>query len=307
MKFHNRILSKVRKSNHTVHKKGGMDIAFSIVIFTILAAFTIVLLGIFSWGVMTSFKTDFDFLFNKAGWPEEWTFDNFIGAVKGLAYPVDMGTRTVSIWMMYLNSILYAVGGGLCMAIMPCIVAYLTVKFPCKFSNAITAFVIVAMIIPIVGSAPSELQMAQKLGLYDRIWGQWIMKSHFLGMYFLVYQGAFKGIPKSINEAAEIDGAGNMQIFLQIMIPLVKTTFFLVFLLQFIGLWNDYQTPLLYLPNHPTIAQGLYYFNFSLSNEYATVPAKIAGAMFVLLPILIVFLALRDKLMGNLTLGGDKE
>ena len=133
------------------------------------------------------------------------------------------------------------------------------------------------------------------------------MKSHFLGMYFLVYQGVFRGIHQSVTEAAKIDGAGNMRIFLRIILPLAKTTFFLVFLLQFIAFWNDYQTPLLYLPNHPTIAQGLYYFNFSTSNEFSTVPAKIAGAMFVLIPILIVFMIFKNKLMGNLTLGGDKE
>lgn len=98
-----------------------------------------------------------------------------------------------------------------------------------------------------------------------------------------------------------------MRIFLQMMLPLVRTTFLLIFLLQFIGLWNDYQTPLLYLPNNPTIAQGLYSFNFSTSNEYSTVPAKVAGAMFVLLPILIVFMIFKNKLMSSLTLGGEKE
>lgn len=295
------------KKGNIIGKKSKLDITYMIVMIVVLSVFAQILIGIFIWGLLTALKTDFDFMTNKIGFPTEWTFENFVLAVKHMDYWINNGSSKVYIETMYLNSILYAAGGAFFAALVPCVVAYLTVKFPCKFSKAITAFVIVAMIIPIVGSAPSELQMVQKLGLYDHIWGLWIMKSHFLGMYFLVYQGVFRGIPQSVTEAAKIDGAGNMRIFLRIILPLAKTTFFLVFLLQFIAFWNDYQTPLLYLPNHPTIAQGLYYFNFSTSNEFSTVPAKIAGAMFVLIPILIVFMIFKNKLMGNLTLGGDKE
>lgn len=291
----------------STEKRSKADIIYIVTMIVVLSLFAIILIGIFIWGLLTAFKTDMDFMFNKIGFPEVWTFDNFALVWKNMFVWVDGGTSKVYMEMMYLYSVLYAVGGAFFAALIPCIMAYLTVKFPCKFSKIITGFVIVAMIVPIVGSAPSELQMVKALGLYDHIWGLWILKSHFLGMYFLVYQGVFRGIPKSVTEAAKIDGAGNMRIFVKIMLPLAKTTFFLVFLLQFINFWNDYQTPLLYLPSHPTIAQGLYNFNFSNSNEYSTVPIKISAAMFVLLPILLVFSIFKNKLMGNLTLGGDKE
>lgn len=295
------------KNKNWTNKKSVADIVFTVTMITLLVVFTIIFVVIFVWGMLTSFKTDWDFMFNKIGLPAEWTFENYSIVWRFMYVWINNGRDQIFIELMYLNSILYAAGGGFLLAIFPCVVAYLTVKFPCAFSKAVTDFVIVAMIIPIVGSAPSELQVLQTLGLYDHIWGLWIMKASFLGMYFLVFQGVFRGIPQSITEAAKIDGAGNMRIFLQMMLPLVRTTFLLIFLLQFIGLWNDYQTPLLYLPNNPTIAQGLYSFNFSTSNEYSTVPAKVAGAMFVLLPILIVFMIFKNKLMSSLTLGGEKE
>lgn len=67
--------------------------------------------------------------------------------------------------------------------------------------------VLITMVIPVVGSLPAEIRMAQSLGLYDQIWGMWILKANFLGMYFLVFYNIFKALPASYTEAAKIDGA----------------------------------------------------------------------------------------------------
>ena len=288
------------------HKNTG-DKVYMISVAVVLALFSAILILLAVWGIFTSFKSDFDFMYNKSGFPKEWTLSNYSLAWDKMYCLVDNGNRRVYMEEMFLNTVLYAGGCALAATFVPCMMAYLTVRFPCKFSKAVTAFVIIAMILPIVGNLPGEIQMATALGLYDNIWGLWIMKANFLGLYFLVLQGAFKSLPPSLSEAAKLDGAGEFQIFVRVMLPLVRTTLALIFLVKFIEFWNDYQIPLIYLPNHPTISQGLYYFNFSTDNTVATVPVKIAGAMFVLLPILIVFFAFRNKLMGNLTLGGIKE
>ena len=125
-------------------------------------------------------------------------------------------------------------------------------------------------------------------------------------MYFFVFLSIFKGIPNAFAEAAKIDGASHFRVFVLIMLPLVKTTFFTVLLIRFIEFWNDYQTPLIYLPSFPTVARGLFAFNLSTANEIASVPGKLAGAMVMLLPILVVFVLFHKRLMGNLTMGGLK-
>jgi ABC-type glycerol-3-phosphate transport system permease component len=161
--------------------------------------------------------------------------------------------------------------------------------------------------LPIVGSLPSEIMMAQNLGLYDQMWGVWLMKANFLGMYFLVFFASFQSLPKDFAEAARMDGASNFRILFQISLPMVRNTFFVVLLLKFIDFWNDYQTPMIYLRSFPTAALGIYSFSFSYGTQSSWPPMKITGSMILLLPVLIVFLCFHDKMIGNVSMGGIKE
>ena len=142
----------------------------------------------------------------------------------------------------------------------PCIVAYLTAKYKFRLNKIIHTIVIVAMILPIVGSLPSELQLVKTLGFYDHMWGMFILKANFLGMYFLVFYATFKSLPWTFAEAAQIDGAGHFRTFIQIMLPLIRSTLFAVFILLFIEHWNDYYTPMVFLPEKPTMSYGLFIF-----------------------------------------------
>jgi ABC-type glycerol-3-phosphate transport system permease component len=90
------------------------------------------------------------------------------------------------------------------------------------------------------------------------------------------------------------------------MFPLAATLFGTVFLLFFISYWNDYQVPLMFLRNLPTLALGLYGFMLHDHSEFATPTAKIAAGVCVFIPVFAVFVAFRNKIMGNLTEGGIK-
>lgn len=275
----------------------------------ILVIYSISLLLPMIWSLITSFKDRYEFRRNLFGLPQEWVLENYINVFKTFRVTVESGAGNRFVWFeeMFLNSLLYAVGCAFASTTVACVVAYLTSKFPYKFSKVIYTVVIVVMIIPIVGSLPSEIQMSQTLGFYDHIWGLWIMKANFLGMYFLVFYGMFKGLPDEYADAAYVDGAGNLSVLLTIIFPLVKTTYFTIWLLNFIGLWNDYQTPLVYIPNSPTMAYGLYYM-FNLTSEaVAAVPTKLAACMIMLVPILVLFLIFHNRLIGNITVGGLKE
>ena len=90
---------------------------------------------------------------------------------------------------------------------------------------------------------------------------------------------------------------------------MMYTTFGIIFVLNFINFWNDYQTPMLYMPSKPTIAYGLYdLYNGqgAQRNDVATDVVKLTLASVVMLPIVTVFILLKDKLVGNLTVGGIK-
>jgi ABC-type glycerol-3-phosphate transport system permease component len=207
---------------------------------------------------------------------------------------------------MLLNTILYAGGGAFVNAFVQCITAYLCARYAFKLSGIVYGAVIFAMVLPVVGSLPSEVAMARSIGLYDHIWGVWIMRANFLGMYFLVFHEMFKALPASYSEAATIDGASDWQILWRICFPLAKNTFFTILLLNFVTLWNDYQISMVYLPSHPTLAERLHFLQKSSDGLGNFQPVKIAAAFILMIPIMTLFLCFHKRLMGNLTIGGVK-
>ena len=274
-----------------------------------LALYTVCLIVPLLWAVMTSFKSGMDYDNNVLFFPKEivWNytkvFQNFILET----YAKDGATLYVGVGQMFANSLLYAVGCAFFATATPCITAYLCANYHYKLSKIVYYVVIVAMIIPIVGSMPSEIQMARMVGVFDEVWGLWIMKANFLGMYFLVFHSIFKAMPKAYSEAASIDGASDATILFKIALPLVKTTFFTVMLILFVQFWNDYQVPKIYMPSYPTISFGLFaIFKEGRVDELTETPMLMAATMLMILPILAIFLAFQKKFMGNLTVGGIK-
>ena len=126
-------------------------------------------------------------------------------------------------------------------------------------------------------------------------------------MYYLVFFAAFKGVSKEYSEAASIDGASEFTIMVRIMLPMVKTVMLTVFLIKFIELWNDYQNPMLYLPSYPTVAFGVYYMSVVNRTNDISTTVRLAGSILMAVPVLILFVCFKDKLIGNLSMGGVKE
>ena len=279
-----------------------------IVIFILLILYAIFLLFPLAWAIISSLKTDMDFRNNLFGLPKRWAFSNYYSAFMGFSVPVENGAsfRNVPMYEQFLNSVLYAAGCAFAATFVPCWVGYLTAKFKYRFSRLLTVVVIVCITLPVVGSLPSEIRMARLFGLYDHLWGMWIMKANFLSMYLLVFQGIFRGVPVEFTEAAKMDGAGNFRIYFTIMLPLVSQTFLTVWMLNFIGFWNDYQTPLIFMPTVPTVSYGLYLFSRRTEGSFSTVPMKLTGSVLVFLPVMVLFCIFQKRLVGNITVGGLK-
>ena len=276
---------------------------FLVVAFVVILLYVISLLIPLAWALMTSLKSNTEFRVNIIGFPKQLVF-NYVYVFK--RYYVPVSGEKIYMARLFLYSLLYAGGCALTNTLVPCLTAYTCAKFPYKLSAVIHTTVVIVMIIPIIGSLPAEVQMASDLRLYNHIWGLWIMKANFLGMYFLVFYNVFKAFPSAYSEAAKIDGASNFAVMVRIMLPLVRNTFFTVYLLNFITYWNDYQTPLIFIPSYPTVALGMYRMAKTTINELAKIPMRLTAAMLMFLPIFILFVAFNKRLLGNLTLGGIK-
>lgn len=280
-----------------------------IILFCVLLLYSLLMVTLLVWALLTSVRTRGEFVENVFGFPREWAFENYVTAFNYFSVQIVTETMVKTVYMdqMFLYSLLYAVGGATVITLVHCITAYVVQRFRrYKLSSVLTWIVIVTMILPIVGSLPSKLQIMTTLNLYDNFIGVFLLQASFLGMHFLIFRAAFSSIPESFSEAALVDGAGNLSLMFRIAFPLVSKTFMILWLLSFISLWNDYQGPMIYLPSYPTVAYGLYRFSQATTSELNSVPMRLTGCMMLFIPIFIIYLFLQDKLMGNLTLGGVK-
>ena len=166
---------------------------------------------------------------------------------------------------------------------------------------------IFTLTIPIVGTMPSMLEFMRATGLYDTYLG-WICQNfHFGGVYFLVFFSLFEAMPNSYAEAAEIDGANQYLVLFQIILPLQINVIGTVFLIQFVAQWNQYQNQMIYMPTYSTLSYGVYRLvNEVKVGNLATVPGRLATCMMLAVPVLILFILLKDKMMGDVTIGGIK-
>ena len=308
-------------------EKGIFNKVFVISVSILLAIYAFAMIFLLGWGLLTSLKSRTDFLFaeNVLGLPNleysreellhfenyKLIFENFNFTKKVVFYS---GNELIThesksnFFTLILNTFLYAGVGSFIAAIVPAIVAYTCVKYKFRFSKILYAVVLFVYIVPVVGNYPSAITVLRDLGLYDSFGGNYIQKFSFTGMYFFVYWAFYESLSDTYSEAAEIDGASQVRILTSIILPLSIKIISSVWLILFVQHWNDYQTPMLYLPTKPTLSYGVYYMTqIDHSGKLTQTPTKIAGCMLLALPILVAFIFLKEKLMGNVSMGGVKE
>jgi ABC-type glycerol-3-phosphate transport system permease component len=157
-----------------------------------------------------------------------------------------------------------------------------------------------------VGDLSSTMVLFQRTGIYDNRLLYILYCGGFTGTNFLIFYATAKGIDEAYLEAARLDGASNYRILFSIVFPMAKPVITGMALLSVIGLWNDWNTPMMWLPSFPTISYALYRFQFNTGNTVSQIPARLAGCVIVMLPTLSIFLIFKNKFIGNIAIGGLK-
>lgn len=299
---------KASNTHYVRNRKYVKMDAFQIILYTIVSLYCISMLAVLAFGFINSLKsaTDYEWL-NPFALPHKgeeygWQFKNYTKVFKEFTI-FTVGGKQIYLPEMFLNSMLYAGCMSLFCIATQVMTAYAVAKYDFKGKKIIYAVAIIVMILPIIGSLASEVQMADTFGFRNSILGICLMRCKYTGLYFLVFYATFKSLSWTYAEAAQIDGASHFRIFIQIMLPLVKSTIFAVFILLFIEHWNDYYTPMVFLPEKSTISYGLFIFQ---TDNKASTPIQLAACILACVPILIVFAVFKDKIMSNVTVGGIK-
>lgn len=297
------------KNKSALNKKTN---TFYIIVAGVSWVFVLFILLCAVFGIITSLKGISDFTYNKIGFPTKVEFSNYEYVFSGFIVKPALAQKPYNIIGMFEFTLIYCVVSILPTLVVTTITAYVTARFKNVFSEFLFVMVAILMSYSVVGSQASELKVLRTLSMYDSFQGIAFLKANFLNMYFLVLFAMFRGIPDAYSEAARIDGAGNFKIFLRIMLPLASGAIGTIALLMFVTMWNDYQTPLIYLPSYPTIAYGL--FSFINNGPYKDVlgyyrnpPVQIAACMVIFIPMLVIFMIFQRKLIGGISIGGIKE
>jgi ABC-type glycerol-3-phosphate transport system permease component len=183
--------------------------------------------------------------------------------------------------------------------------SYVVAKYKFKFCKFLYAFSLVIMMIPIYGSMPANVKVFFSWGLADTpfylIGGMGVIG----GTTWLIFTSFMESLPWTYAEAVFIDGGGHGTAFFKIMLPQAWPPMLTLAIMSFIGSWNDYMTTLLYMPDFPTLASGIYRISKSMTRS-GNYPQYFAGLVVSIIPVIALYATFSDMIMENFTVGGLK-
>ena len=279
--------------NFKPYKKKRRFSVYELVGFIVFGVYTLLLLGPIFWTFLNSLKTRLEYLESVVALPKQWLFSNYIQAFKVLS----AGGKNV--FVMLLNSMWLAVAKPTISILTASMASYVMSKYKFPGRHVIWTTMIVMMIVPIYGSGASIYKMYQALHMYD---SPLILLASITGLGgSMMIIAAFDGVSKTYMEAAFIEGAGHFRIFWKIMFPQVTGLLFALWIMAFIGAWNDYMGPIMYLPSFVTLSSGLYIYQVEQARKLNT-PVLFAGALMCIVPVVTLFIVFQDKFI-NLSYG----
>jgi len=262
------------------------------VLFVLFCIYAATLLLPLVWMLINSFKPD-----NNEFFYAQWKFTSFTLENYRLLF---VGEN--NILEMLFNSIILALIIPTVSTFFSLCAGHAVASFDYKLRNVIYFIFLMPMFVSVAGTTPYVYKLLNDLGLFDKHIGLVVMSCGVSGMGFLMYYSAFRNISRTYSEAAMIDGAGYWRTFLQILIPQTKNLVAAQWVMGFIGTWNDFAGPYLYLPSHPTLGVGVKEISDKVDLGYSY-PELFANIVLMLVPMLVLYFAFQKKIM-TVSLGG---
>ena len=278
---------------------------FSEKVLTITTHLLLIVVGVsmvipFLWMLSTSLKDVTELYKYPPKWiPAHFNWQNYVEALKLAPF----GT-------FYINSIFVTVCITLGQLVTACLAAYVFARIEFPGRNTLFVIYLSTMIVPIQVTIIPLFLIVKNFGWVDTYMALIIpqMLGAFGGMFsiFLLTQ-SFKAIPKELEEAAIIDGAGRFRIFWQIMLPQVKPAFAALLIFTFNSAWNDFLIPLIVTNSDKMKVLSLGIMGFT-SLEEAVTPWNLmmAASLMTLLPIIIIFIVAQKHFIASAAGSGLK-
>jgi multiple sugar transport system permease protein len=255
------------------------------------------------WVVINSTKSDSNLLTTFGFWfalPFR-LFHNFTQLFKN----VD-GDGVYFRW--FLNTLLYAVVGGLGATILSTLAGYGFARFHFRGSRALFLFVLAALLVPLTAISYPLYLVYSHVGLINSAWGI-ILPSMVapVGVY-LMKTFIEASVPQELIDAARVDGAGEIKIFRRLAFPLMAPGFMTVLLISVVAVWNNYFLPFIIFSRNDkfplTVGMGVWASRAAASGDQRIFPLLVIGGLVTIIPLVALFWIIQRKWRGGLLVGG---
>ncbi|HJB37643.1 MAG TPA: carbohydrate ABC transporter permease [Candidatus Acutalibacter ornithocaccae] len=284
----------LEKKEKTIQRKNGLLTALT---YLLLSIWAVVVLFPFYWMVLTSFKSYG--AYNGERTPVFFTlsptlenYENAFTAVPLLGY--------------LLNTLIFSVITTAAMVVVSTLAAYAFARLKFKGKNLVFGLFLSMMMIP------TELVVITNFVTITN----WDMRNSFLGLilpsitsvfYIYLLKENFEQVPEELYKAAKVDGTSDLKYLWKVMIPICKPTLVTITILKLIECWNSYVWPRLITddPAYYLVSNGIQEIRengFGREN----IPAMMAAVVVISVPLILLFLAFRKKIMEGVSQGGTK-
>ena len=266
-------------------------------IYLFLVIWALVVLFPFYWMLLTSVKSFA--AYNSEYIPRFWTpnptLENYVSAF-----------TTVPLGRYFLNTLIFTVAttGLMMLVIVPAAFAFARLEF--KGKNAVFSFFLSLMMIPTELVIITNYVTIVNWNMRNTYWGL-ILPSVTSIFYIYLLKENFESIPDELYKAAKVDGTSDLKYLLRVMIPIAQPTIVTIVILKVIECWNSYVWPRLitYDQNYFLVSNGIQQIRESGFGRENT-PAMMAAVVVISVPLIVLFLIFRKKIMAGVSRGGTK-
>lgn len=244
--------------------------------------------------LINSFKTKGEAARLSLALPTKWVFTNYSEVIS-----------KAKLWVGLTNSLIYAFGATLLGVLVCSMAAFVMSRNKTKLNKFLYMFILCGLFFPI--NYVTLIKVLQFFRLNDtRIGILLTFSSAMIPFCIFTIYNFISSVPVEMDEAAVIDGAGPVSLFFRIIFPMLKPTIVTCFILQFMGVWSDFLTPL-YLSSKSKMFPmtiSVYQFFGKNKNYWNFIFADI---VLTCIPVIIVYLLGQKYIVGGLSSGAVKE
>lgn len=271
------------------------DLVARLVLHAILVAGILVVVGPFLWMLLSSVKPEGEIRrIPPTWWPQTFTLDNYDQLLSRLDFPLFFGNSLLVAAVVTLGNLVFCSALGYALA---------KLRFPGR--RALFAIVLGTLMVPAMVTFVPQFVLVSNMGLVNTYAG---LVLPFLATPFGVFlmRQYLLSIPDELVEAARVDGAGELRIFVRIVLPLCRPALATLGILTFLASWNNFLWPLVVATTEDKYTLPVALALYSVGQNRIEFGLVLAGAVVVLLPVLVVFVLLQRHFLRGIATTGLK-